>query len=85
RRYPGRIAIRVSLDHYQSALHEEVRGTRSWQPAFEGLEWLSKHGFDISVAGRLLWSESESVLRAGYARTFAQNGIEIDANDPARL
>ncbi|MFX7667091.1 hypothetical protein ABTJ82_19660, partial [Acinetobacter baumannii] len=42
RRYPGRIAIRVSLDHYQSALHEEVRGTRSWQPAFEGLEWLSK-------------------------------------------
>ncbi len=85
RRFPGRIAIRISLDHYQPDLHEEVRGAHTWKPAFEGLAWLSSHGFDISVAGRLLWSEDETALRAGYAWTFAQNGIGIDAADPARL
>jgi hypothetical protein len=85
RRFPGRISVRVSLDHYERAKHEDVRGERTWQPALDGLTWLSSHGFDVSVAGRLLWSEDEAVLRAGYARTFARHSIALDTCDPARL
>jgi len=85
RRFPGSIAVRVSLDHYEQARHEEVRGERTWQPALDGLTWLSSSGFDVSVAGRLLWDEEEPALRDGYAKAFKTHGITIDAADPGRL
>lgn len=85
KRYPDRLAIRVSLDHYAEALHQLERGPRSWAPAIEGLVWLSENGFDIAVAGRTLWQESEAQLRAGFARLFDRHGVAIDAEDPARL
>ena len=80
-----RLTIRVSIDHYTRALHEEERGKRSWAPLIEGLHWLSDHGFHIAAAGRTLWGGEDSELRAGYARLFADEGISIDASDPAQL
>lgn len=84
-RYPGQMALRVSLDHFTRERHESERGPRSWLPAIEGLRWLSDNGFRIAVAGRTLWGESEATLRAGYGALFKGEGIAIDAADPAQL
>jgi uncharacterized Fe-S cluster-containing radical SAM superfamily protein len=84
-RFPGRLVLRVSLDHFTPERHEEERGPRSWQPSIDGLRWLSDNGFEIAVAGRTLWGEPDPVLRAGFAALFAAEGIALDAHDPDRL
>lgn len=83
-KYPGRLALRVSLDHYTAEGHESIRGPRSWKPAIAGLKWLSASGFDIAVAARL-FREEERTLRHGFASLFAEEHIAIDAYDPHRL
>jgi uncharacterized Fe-S cluster-containing radical SAM superfamily protein len=83
--YRGRLSVRVSIDHYQAERHEAVRGPRTWQPAIEGIVWLSENGFDVSLAGRKLWTETETELRDGYARVFGALGMKLDMHDPARL
>ena len=81
----SRLAIRVSLDHYTPQRHEEERGPGTFQPTLDGLVWLARHGFDVSVAGRTMWGEDLDAERQGYARLFAEHRISIDARDPARL
>lgn len=83
--YGNRLSIRVSADHYTQAVHEEERGPNSWQPMVDGLQWLTRNNFTISIAGRMLSGETEADERAGYARLFADIGLDIDANNPADL
>lgn len=85
RQYPGKLRVRVSVDHYVEEKHEKIRGPRTWQPAMDGIRWLANHGFDLAIAGRLLWTESEHDLRAGYQHVFSAAGITLDATDPGRL
>jgi hypothetical protein len=77
--------MRVSLDHHSQAVHEAERGSRTWDIALAGLQWLSDHAFRVAVAGRRLSGESEAEARQGYARLFAALSLSIDAADPARL
>ena len=84
-RFPGRLTVRVSLDHYDAAGHERLRGKRSWTPTIEGLRWLANAGFEVAVAGRTIWGEFEDAMRAGYRRLFDELGLPIDAGDPSRL
>ncbi|GBD48154.1 radical SAM protein [Methylopila sp. Yamaguchi] len=84
-RYGRRLTLRVSLDHYDPALHELERGPRSFQPTLDGMKWLADHGFALSVAGRLFSGEAEGVVRAGFARLFDEHGVPIDAADPVAL
>jgi hypothetical protein len=84
-RHGDRLTLRVSLDHYTATRHDAERDVGSFAIALDGLAWLARNGFDIAVAGRSLSGESESDLRAGYARLFAGNAIALDANDPRRL
>ncbi|HKZ96050.1 MAG TPA: radical SAM protein [Hyphomicrobiaceae bacterium] len=84
-RYAGRLALRVSVDHYTKALHETERGAGSWEKALAGLDWLSGNGFRVTIAGRLCWNESEADARAGYARLIAERGWAIDARDHSQL
>jgi len=83
--YPGRLTMRVSIDHFTAEKHEEERGPGAWAPTIRGLQWLAAEGFQISVAGRLRWSENEAEARAGFAELFDQIGCPVDANDPTRL
>jgi uncharacterized Fe-S cluster-containing radical SAM superfamily protein len=83
--YGDALVLRVSLDHYTRALHEKERGARSWQPALDGLGWLAANGFRLDIAGRSCWGEDEATAREGYARLFAEHGIPVPADDPARL
>lgn len=84
-RYPDRIAVRVSVDHYDQDKHEQLRGRNSWKSTIDGLQWLAENGFDVAVAGRMLWRETEADLRLGYAGLFAELEIALDAHDPLRL
>lgn len=84
--HPGRLTLRVSLDHYGPALHDLERGSGTFEKTMEGLAWLAHAGFTVHVAGRAGFShESEAALRAGYARLFAGLGVAIDAQDPVVL
>jgi uncharacterized Fe-S cluster-containing radical SAM superfamily protein len=83
--YGDRLTIRVSLDHYGSAVHEVERGPRSWQPTLDGLLWLVRNGFAVAVASRYLSGEPEAAIRRGFARFFAEHGIALDADDPIAL
>ncbi|WP_085936138.1 radical SAM protein [Enhydrobacter aerosaccus] len=85
RRFPGQLALRVSLDHYDQEGHEQLRGSFTWEKTIEGLLWLAGNGFDLSVAGRTVWREPEAATRAGYRALFTELGVAIDAEDPLRL
>ena len=84
-RFADRLTLRISLDHHTRAVHEAERGARSWDVAMEGLRWLSREGFSLAIAGRLLPDETMGEARAGYAALFEREGFPIDAADPARL
>jgi uncharacterized Fe-S cluster-containing radical SAM superfamily protein len=84
-RHGRNLTLRVSIDHYGRTLHEAERGVRSWKPTIEGLVWLAEAGFDVHVAGRRFSDESESEVRAGYARLFTELGVSIDAHNPMTL
>jgi hypothetical protein len=77
--------IRVSLDHYGKALHEEERGPDTYDKTVEGIDWLACHGFALALAGRTYWGESERSLRDGYGRLAGERGWPIDVNDPSQL
>ena len=83
--FGSRFAIRVSLDHYTAGLHEAERGAGAWQATLDGLIWLARNGFAVSVAGRTRSGESEIALRQGYGQLFADRALPLDAGDPAAL
>jgi len=85
RHHSGAFTIRVSIDHFTQARHEEIRGKNSWAPMIEGLKWLAENGFQLTAAGRTCWNETEDTARQGYARLFADEDIPVDAFDAARL
>lgn len=84
-RYGNQLRLRVSLDHFTPERHEEERGLGTFTPTLEGLIWLARSGFNVAVAGRTMWGEPLEDQRAGYARLFAEHGIDIDVNSLERL
>ncbi len=84
-KYPGKLSLRISLDHYTQALHEIERGPKSWDKALDGLDWLAVNGFQMAIAGRTCWNESEEDARVGYAELISDRKWPIDAADPMQL
>jgi hypothetical protein len=84
-RYGPRLRLRVSLDHYGPAVHEEERGVGTWAPGVAGLEWLAAHGFAPEIASRRLSGETEAEIRAGFGGLLARMGLALDVDDPVRL
>jgi uncharacterized Fe-S cluster-containing radical SAM superfamily protein len=72
------LSLRVSMDHYLPVLHEKERGPKTWEPMINGLRWLSDNGFNIAVAGRTYWGETDNQARAGYATLFKKEGILVN-------
>tara|TARA_B100000686_G_C16697837_1_gene921584 strand:- start:358 stop:1362 length:1005 start_codon:yes stop_codon:yes gene_type:complete len=79
------LTIRVSLDHFTQEGHESMRGRDTWNTVMGGLHWLTKNNFNVTIAGRACWSESEVQARQGYANLFKREGFAVDAYDPAHL
>lgn len=84
-RHPGKLTIRVSIDHHTREGHEAIRGARTWAPMIKGLHWLAENGFKLAIAGRTLWNEPEDVARAKYAAMLSREGVTLDTSDPTRL
>ena len=83
--FDAALTLRISLDHYTQALHDAERGEGSFEETLEGLLWLAREGFALSVAGRSRFGETLDETRAGYAAFFAAPGITVDAFDPSAL
>jgi uncharacterized Fe-S cluster-containing radical SAM superfamily protein len=83
--WPGRLTIRVSVDHFDRSFHEQERGKRSWAPTIDGLKWLTDSGFQVHVAGRTRWGDNEVWLRKGFQALFSDAGIRVDAQDALQL
>lgn len=83
--YGDCLSLRISLDHYSKALHEEERGPHSFDKTLEGIDWLAAEGFSITIAGRTCWGEAEEDARAGYAALIGAHNWPLDASDAASL
>lgn len=81
--FGDKLTLRVSVDHHSPDLHDRERGAGSFAKTLEGMKWLNENGFRMTVAGRS-WTENEAESRAGYASFYAQNGFDIDAQDPGQ-
>lgn len=79
------LILRVSLDHYTAALHDEERGEGSFAKAIEGTAWLAANGFRLAIAGRTCWNESRDMAIAGYSELFAQQAWKLDATSSRDL
>ena len=85
KRFGSELSIRVSMDHYSKKHHEQERGANTWAPMIDGLKWLSNNDFNLAVAGRTCWGETDALARAGYATLFDKENISIDAHLLASL
>ncbi|MCV6598570.1 MAG: radical SAM protein, partial [Mangrovicoccus sp.] len=82
--YPGKLILRVSLDHHSAAHHDAERGAGSFARSLEGMDWLRDAGIPMAVAGRSLWGEDETLSRQGFAALYKSRSYAIDAYDPAQ-
>ena len=80
--YPGKLTLRISVDHYEPRLHDAERGDGAFEKTLEGMKWLRDNGFKMAVAGRSIFGTSDEDSRAGYAAFYAEHGFKIDAQNP---
>ena len=79
--YPGKMTLRVSLDHYSPGQHDAERGVGAFKKTMKGMIWLRDNGIRMAVAGRSIMADGDAESRAGYAEFFAQHAFDIDALD----
>jgi uncharacterized Fe-S cluster-containing radical SAM superfamily protein len=84
-RFPDKMTLRVSLDHFTAAGHDQERGAGSFEIARKGLRWLSENNFTLHIAGRAMFSENEAQARLGYGALIAEEKWDIDATDPGTV
>lgn len=80
--YPGKLTLRISVDHYRRDLHDAERGQGAFDKTLTGMQWLRDNGLRMAVAGRSVFGDSDGDSRAGYAAFYADHGFDIDATDP---
>jgi uncharacterized Fe-S cluster-containing radical SAM superfamily protein len=80
--YPGKLTLRISLDHFNEEQHDTERGKGAFQKTLAGMNWLSDAGIRMAVAGRTIWGDTDSASRTGYSALFAEHGYDIDAQNP---
>lgn len=82
--YPGKLTLRISVDHWAKDNHDLERGAGTFEKTIEGMRWLQDNGFAMAVAGRTVWGESDAASREGYGALYAEHGFDIDAQNPAQ-
>lgn len=82
--WPGKLTLRVSLDHWSQKHHDQERGAGAYEKTLEGMRWIRDVGITMTVAGRAVWHESDASAREGYARLYAENNFDIDAQHPGK-
>ncbi len=82
--YPGKLTLRISLDHHSAAKHDEIRGKGGFATTLIGMRWLRDNNFTMAVAGRTLWNETDAESRAGFKALYTAEAFEIDAEHPGQ-
>ncbi|WP_137700606.1 radical SAM protein [Marimonas lutisalis] len=80
--FPGKLTLRVSLDHHTAQQHDMERGDGAFSTTLIGMDWLRDTGIPMTVAGRTIWGETENAGRAGYHALFHDRGYNVDAWSP---
>jgi sulfatase maturation enzyme AslB (radical SAM superfamily) len=80
--FGDKLTLRISVDHYRAELHNKERGAGSFNKTLEGMRWLRDNRFNMTVAGRTVWGESEAESRAGYAQFYQEHNFQINALNP---
>ena len=80
--YGNKLTFRISVDHYSADYHDKERGQGAFEKTLHGMRWLRDIGARMAVAGRTVWGESEADARSGYAQLYADEGFNIDAQNP---
>ncbi|MDW3225679.1 MAG: radical SAM protein [Paracoccaceae bacterium] len=80
--FPGKLTLRISVDHYDAGLHDAERGVGAFDKTLTGMKWLRDAGIRMAVAGRSIMAHGDAESRAGYARFYAEHGFDVDAQDP---
>lgn len=81
--YGDKLTFRISVDHWSEDLHDKERGKGSFAKTVQGMQWLRDNGFQMAVAGRTVWGETDTDSRKGYAELFLKHDFNIDAYNPA--
>lgn len=79
-KYNSKLHLRVSLDHYSQEVHDQERGKRAFEKTMEQLKWLADKGFELSLAGRSLLTETMSDAKAGYQKVLNKYQIALDVD-----
>lgn len=79
------LTIRVSIDHYEKAKHEEIRGKNTFDVMMQGLLWLNQNNFNYALATRLLWGEQEDQLRDNFNQFIDKYNLKLDAKSEQQL
>jgi len=69
------LTFRVSLDHYDEARHDAIRGDGNFTLALKGIELLDNAGFDVSIARHEDRNEDSAVVESKYGDLFEANGL----------
>lgn len=80
--YGDKLTFRISVDHWSEDLHDKERGKGSFAKTVQGMQWLRENGFQMAVAGRTVWGETDTDSRKGYAELFLKHDFNIDAYNP---
>ncbi|MCP4912041.1 MAG: radical SAM protein [Oligoflexia bacterium] len=79
--FGDKVHLRISLDHYTKEIHEGERGEKTFDKTMLSIQWLYKSGFNISIAGRSLTSESMDAAQSGYQKLLNSYDINIDLKE----
>ncbi len=80
--FPGKMTLRISVDHYDASLHDAERGVGAFEKTLKGMKWLRDNGIRMTVAGRSIMADNDAESRAGFAAFYTKHGFDIDAQDP---
>ena len=79
--YKDKLHLRISLDHFSEELHDKERGQGAFDRTMEQMQWLHKHGFNISIASRSLIEETQSQSIEGHEKLLSAYGIKINLQE----
>lgn len=77
KKHPGKLTLRISLDHHTESVHERERGPKTFNRTLTTMNTLSKMGFNLAVAGRSLENESRDEALEGYQSILDEYEVGI--------
>ena len=78
RKHAHPLHFRVSLDHYDAAIHDHGRGEGMFAEALEGMRQLHAMGFHLSVANQMMPDMPPEVVAQRYADVFLRAKLPRD-------